>query len=288
MLTHLGLFVLWLLHFLPLSLLAPLGRGLGYALYLLAHERRHVALTNIRLCFPESSVLQQRQLVRQHFAYFGRSFLERGIQWWSRPSRLARLVKIHGQANLEAMGKRPVILLAPHFLGLDMGGTRFSLKLKMASMYSKQKNAIFNKMLLKGRARFGLQLFSRQEGIYQTIKAIRAGKRLYYLPDMDYGAQGSIFVPFFGVPAATITGLSRLARMTGAAVLPCITRMREGGQGYIVEMGPAWDNFPTEDIEADTARMNTFIETQIRTMPAQYLWVHKRFKTRPPGEAQFY
>ncbi|MBV2194821.1 MAG: lipid A biosynthesis acyltransferase [Azonexus sp.] len=287
--TRLALVLMWLLHFLPLPLQAALGRGLGLLLYGLAGKRRRIALTNLRLCFPQSSEAERNALVRGHFAVFGRSFIERGLLWWASPARLRRIVRIEGMQHLDAQAGRPVILLVPHFVGLDMGWTRLTLERDMVSIYANQKNLLFNAALYRGRLRFGhSRLMSRQEGTRPALRAMRAGKPFYYLPDMDYGERDTIFVPFFGVPAATITGLSRLARMGKAVVLPVITRMLPGGRGYVVEIQPAWTDFPGESIGVDTRRMNAYIESEVLKLPEQYFWLHKRFKTRPPGEPGYY
>lgn len=287
--THLGLFIMRVLALLPLAVLSPIGRGLGALLFALARERRAVARTNLRLCFPEIDDATRETWVREHFALFGRSFLERALTWWASPARLRRLIEVEGLEHLEALHGAPVILLVPHFLGLDMALTRLSMGRAMAGIYANQKNPVFNARLLAGRARFGPVLtLSRQDGVRRGVRAIREGLPFFYLPDMDYGARDALFVPFFGVPAATITGLSRMARLGGAQVLPVITTMLPGGAGYRVTIGPAWDDFPTADVEADTRRMNAFIEARVREMPAQYYWLHKRFKTRPPGVARVY
>lgn len=287
--TRLALASMWLLHWLPLTWLALLGRGFGCLLFRFAFERRHVTLTNLRLCFPELTEAEREELAKKHFAAFGRSFLERGLLWWAPSQRLRQTVGIEGREHLDIARNKPTILLVPHFVGLDMGWTRLTLELDMVSIYANQKNLLFNAALLKGRTRFGAStLLSRQEGTRPAIRAMRAGRPFYYLPDMDYGQRDTIFVPFFGVPTATITGLSRLARLAGATVLPVVTRMLPDGQGYVVNIGPPWPDFPGESIEADTRRMNTFIETEVRRLPEQYLWLHKRFKTRPPGEASPY
>lgn len=289
MMTRLALALMWLLHFLPLSTQALLGRGLGRLMYGLAGKRRRIALTNLRLCFPHMTDAERQDLVRRHFAVFGRSFIERGLLWWAKPERLRRIVRIEGMQHLDAHAGRPVILLVPHFVGLDMGWTRLTLERDMVSIYANQKNLLFNAALYRGRMRFGdSQLLSRQQGTRPALRAMRAGKPFYYLPDMDYGQRDTIFVPFFGVPAATITGLSRLARMGNAVVVPVITRMLPGGQGYVVDIQPAWTDFPGHSIEADTLRMNAYIESQVLKLPAQYFWLHKRFKTRPAGESSFY
>lgn len=287
--TRLALAAMWLLHWLPLAWLATLGRGFGTLLYWFAGERRRVTLTNLRLCFPELDSKQRTALARRHLRAFGRSFLERGLLWWASPKRLRRMVRIEGREHLDSIGGKPTILLVPHFIGLDMGWTRLTLELDMVSIYANQKNLLFNAALLRGRSRFGdSTLLSRQEGTRPAIRLMRAGKPFYYLPDMDYGQRDTIFVPFFGVSAATITGLSRLARLAGAIVLPVITRMLPDGGGYVVSIGPPWADFPSESVEADTRRMNAFIEAEVMRMPEQYFWLHKRFKTRPPNEESPY
>ncbi|HEX8987576.1 MAG TPA: lipid A biosynthesis acyltransferase [Rhodocyclaceae bacterium] len=285
--TRLALALMWLCHWLPLPLLAPLGRALGCVIYFFGRSRRHIALTNLRLCFPDMPEHKRRALACRHFEAFGRSFLERGLLWWASADRIRSIVRVEGMEHLQAAKGRPVILFVPHFVGLDMGWTRLTLELGMVSIYANQKNLLFNAALYEGRMRFGDSLLlSRQEGTRKAIKAMKDGKPFYYLPDMDYGQRDTIFVPFFGVPAATITGLSRLARMADALVLPVVTRMEAGR--YVVVIGAPWQEFPGPAIEADTRRMNAFIEGEILKMPAQYFWLHRRFKTRPPGEKGVY
>ena len=290
-LSHGAIALFWLLHFLPLPLLARVGQLLGTLLYHIGNRRRRIALTNLALCFPELSDSQRQTLAREHFRVLGRSILERSLLWWASPERLSRLIRVNGAERISTLrdAGRPVILLAPHFVGLDAGGIGIAMRFDSISMYSVQKNPVFDRLLLRGRKRFGDQmLLSRQDGARSSIRAMRSGRPFYYLPDMDFGRRDSVFAPFFGIEAATITGLSRLARAAGAAVVPCITRMLPGGQGYVVEIGEAWADFPTADVEADTRRMNIFIESVVRTMPEQYYWVHRRFKTRPLGEKRPY
>jgi KDO2-lipid IV(A) lauroyltransferase len=248
-------------------------------------------LINLALCFPELGDAARRHLARAHFQMLARSILERSILWWGSPQRLSRLIRVNGEERIRALhdAGKPIILLAPHFVALDAGGIGIALRFDSLSIYSAQKNMVFDRLLLRGRSRFGKQLLlSRQDGARASIKAMRAGRPFYYLPDMDLGSRNSIFVPFFGIQAATITGLSRLARAAGAVVVPCITRILPNGRGYVVELGEPWADFPTDDVEADTRRMNAFIENAVRTMPEQYYWVHRRFKTRPAGEARYY
>lgn len=290
-LSPLVIAILWTLHWLPLPILAVLGRGLGLLLYHAGKRRRKIATINIAWCFPELNEAQRKMLVRSHFQVLGRSLLERSIFWWSSPKRLAQLIRIEGEEKIRTLREagHPVILLAPHFVGLDAGGVAVTMRFDIVSIYAAQASPLFDRLLLHGRSRFGDQLLlARHDGARATVKAMKAGRPFYYLPDLNARRRDSIFVPFFGIPTATITGLSRLARAADAKVLPCVTRMLPGGEGYVVEIGDAWESFPTEDVEADTARMNAWIEATIRTMPEQYYWVHRRFKTRPPGEPRPY
>jgi KDO2-lipid IV(A) lauroyltransferase len=226
-------------------------------------------------------------VLRRHLIVFSQSLLDRSIFWWGRRTRLERLIHLKGEEFLCRQDGCPTLLLAPHFVGLDAGGVAVAFRLPVVSVYSHQKNPVFNAVFLAGRMRFNAPvLLSRQEGMRRAFKAMKQGLPFYYLPDMDFGRKESIFVPFFGIPAATIPGVSRLARATGAKVVPCISRMT--ATGYEVELLPPWENFPGVSVEEDTAFMNRFIETQVRTMPEQYYWLHKRFKTRPEGEAKVY
>ncbi len=291
MLSRLLATVLWLLHFLPLPVLAGIGNGLGAALFALARRRRHIVLVNLRLCFPELAEPQRERLAKAHFKVLSRSMLERGLLWWAAPERLQRLTRVEGEERLRLLldAGRPVLMLAPHFVGLDVGGVAIAMRHDSASIYAVQSDPLFDRLLYRGRRRFGDQLLlSRQESVRASVKAMKSGRPLYYLPDMDLGSRDSIFVPFFGVPAATVPGLSRLARLAGATVVPVVTRLLPGGEGYVVTIGEPWQDFPTHDVAADTRRMNAWIEAAVRTMPEQYYWVHRRFKTRPAGEPRPY
>ena len=286
-LSYLLVGLLWLLHWLPLPALRGVGWSLGHLLYVFGRERRQVALMNLRLCFPEKAEAERKVLAKRHFIAFAQAVLDRTLGWWAPQQRLERLVRISGADHLHDPEGKPLILLSPHFVGLDAGASRISMLVAGCTVYSNQKNPVFNKLLLAGRQRFkAVLLLSRQDGMRKIVKAMKDGYPFYYLPDLDFGPKNSIFVPFFGVQAATIPGVSRLARLTGAKVVPCITR--QVTDGYEVEILPAWDNFPGASVEQDTARVNQFIEGQVLRMPEQYFWLHKRFKTRPPGEKRFY
>ena len=289
MLTRVAVGIVWLLHFLPLPVFARIGSGLGRFLYFLARERRRVCLTNLARCFPQMSEAERVAIAKAHFRAFGRTVLERSILWWAPQEEIKRLVRVAGLEHLLALKGRPLILLVPHFVGLDAGCTRLTCEIDMAGIYARQKHPLIDALLLWGRTRFGHQLaIPRQDGVRPAIAAVKDGIPFYYLPDQDYGSRETIFVPFFGVPAATITGLSRMTKLTGARVLPCVTRMFPGAAGYEVQCYPVWEGFPSGDDAVDARRMNEFIEERVREMPEQYFWTHKRFKTRPPEEPKWY
>ena len=285
---RLGIGLLWLLwRLLPARALAALGSALGTLLFYLAGSRRHVADTNLRLCFPGWDEARRRQALKAHFRALVRSTLLETVSWWGSREEGERLTRLEGREHYQAHAGQPVIWLAPHFLGLNIGGVRITTEFAPAvSMYATIKNPHLDRLMLHARTRFEgktgkSELYSRHDGIKPVIRAIRKGLPFYYLPDLDYGRKDAVFVPFFGVPAATITGLSRLAKATGAVVIPCVTHW--DGRQYVTRFYPAWEDFPTADVEADTRRMNAFIEERVQEMPEQYFWVHKRFKTQPDG-----
>ena len=289
MLTRLALGLIWLVHKLPFWWIAKLGRGVGWVGYWLVVPRRTVVDINLRLCFPALSDAERKALNKRHFSALGRALVERGILWYAPQERIERFVHFEDVHHFEAVHGQPMVILAPHFVGLDMGGTLVAIKWKAASMYGKQKNPHLDAAMRRGRERFGDPiLISRQDGIRSIVRTIRDGFPFYYLPDADLGPKESIFVPFFGVQTATVPALSRLAQVGRARVVPIITRQLPDGQGYAARFYPAWENFPTGDVDADTRRMNAFIEERVREIPEQYYWVHKRFKTRPPGETNVY
>ncbi len=281
--------LMWLVHWLPMWAIAAVGNLAGTVAFWLIPERRRVTRINLAKCFPQMPAAARERLARAHFRAFMRSFVEHALLWWASRDRIMRLVRLEGLEHLRAAAGHPVILVAPHFVGLDAAYTRLGCEIEIAGLYAHQKNPVYDRLLLRGRTRFGLsQAIPRQDGVRAVIASIRSGRPFYYAPDLDFGRKDAVFVPFFGVTAATITGVSRLAKLTRAKVLPCVARMLPGGGGYVVTLLPAWENFPTDDFTADTRRVNAFIEEQAQSMPEQYYWVHKRFKTRPHGEASPY
>lgn len=291
MTTRLVLAGLWLLHFLPLPVLAVLGWLLGLALWPLATQRRRIALRNIELCFPEWSMRKRRELALAHFHWLGRSLLERGMLWHASPERLRRLIHIEGPASFADTHAGPVMWLVPHFMGLDVAGAAVQLFIARpgCSIYQEQSNKVFDAALRRARLRFGnARIFARHETAKPLMRAIKDGAGFFNLPDMDFGARDATFVPFFGVPAATLLAPSRMARLLGMKVQPVIAEMLPWGRGYRVRFFEPWPDFPSADAVADTAWMNRWIEERVRERPSQYLWVHKRFKTRPEGDPPLY
>ncbi len=289
MLVRFGVFVLWLMHFLPFRALVGLGNVLGLLFYVFARSRRRVGEINLALCFPHMSEAGRARLLRAHFRMFTRGLIERTLLWWASAERLNRLIRVEGVEHFTAAKGRPMILLTPHFVGMDAGGQWIAQQVDTVCMYSRQKSPYVTDLLLKKRARFGHQrLYARQEGLRPIIKGMRDNMPFIYPPDQDQGIKDGAFIPFFGVPAATMTSVPRIAKMTGAKVVPSITRVLPGGGGYVLTFYPAWENYPSGDDIADTRRVNEFIEQRVLEMPEQYFWLHRRFKTRPDGEARFY
>ena len=285
----LGLAFMWLLHWLPLPVLGRLGKAVGTLLYYVMGTRRRVALTNLQLCFPEMSEAERRKIGRQHFQYFARSLLERAILWWAPRERLEKLIVVDPKLPLEAFKEKPTVLLCPHFVCLEMVGVAITMHITGASMYMRQRNAVFDEALRRGRSRFNPNiLVTRQDGIKPILRLLKQGMPFLMLPDMDFGLKDAEFVPFFGQSAATLTALPRIVSAVNGQVIPVVNSFLPGYRGWKVTFYPAWEDFPGGDVLAATRRMNAFIEDRIREHPAEYLWTHRRFKTRPDGQGSVY
>jgi KDO2-lipid IV(A) lauroyltransferase len=289
--TRLFIALLWLVQHLPVSWQSALGARLGRVLHGLARSRQRIALRNVELCLPELDASARKALVREHFRWLGRSLLERGLLWYAPRERLQRLIEVEGDVHLAERTAAPVMWLVPHFMALEAAATAVQLfqSRRGATVYQPQSNRVFDAAMRAGRERFGDSvLFSRHDSAKQLVRAIRQDKLGFFnLPDMDFGIRDAAFVPFFGVPAATLLAPSRMARLLGMTVQPVVARMREDG-GWVVTFHEPWQDWPTDDAAADTRRMNEWIEAEVRRLPAQYLWVHKRFKTRPEGAPTLY
>ena len=289
--AKLGIGLLRAVYRLPLGVQAAIGQGVGALMHALAGSRRRIALRNVALCFPHLDAVGRRRLVREHFGWLGRSLIERGLLWYAPVERLKQLIHVEGDVTLAERSERPVMWLVPHFVGLDVAGvaTQLFQKQKVGSIYQAQSNPVWDAEIRKGRLRFNQgEVFPRSESSLPLVRAIRRGWAFFNLPDMDFGLREAAFVPFFDVPAATLLAPSKMARALNMVVQPVVAEMLPGGRGYKVKFLPAWDDWPTDNPEADAARMNRWIEEQIRHCPAQYLWVHKRFKTRPEGQKSLY
>lgn len=286
-----GLLFWRLLTALPYSVLLILGRTLGLLLYRLPTSRKSIAETNINLCFPTWSAEKRRQLLRNNFVNMGMAAMEVGMAWWWSKSRLSKLLTIEGVEHLRAVPDgQGVMLLGIHFTTLEIGGAAISMTTQMDAMYRAHKNPAFDYVQASGRVSKGhgeTVVFERGD-VRGTMKALKAGRTLWYGPDQDYGLKQGLFVPFFGIPAATVYATARFAQKTGAAVVPVSHIRMPGTKGYKIRFHPALESFPVGDDLVDATRINRLIETFILMQPDQYLWVHRRFKNRPEGDEDVY
>jgi KDO2-lipid IV(A) lauroyltransferase len=277
----------WLAR-LPLPVLRAAGWVFGAALYLLARRRRRIVAQNLALCFPEATAATRRRWTWETFKHFGQSFVDRVWLWHGPTELMERRVAVTGALE-ELASSGAVLHFVPHFYGMDAGWTRLTQSYPRAwwTFYAPQDNPAIDRWVWEGRQRFGAPvLVSKHDGLRSLVRGLRDGAALCLLPDMDLGARDSVFVPFFGVPAATVTTLPRLARAAGVPVVPWICRLVPGG--YRVEVLPPWEGYPSGDDEADARYMNEQLEGYVRSMPGQYHWLHRRFKTRPEGEPPLY
>lgn len=280
--TWLLALILWLGAWLPFPVSRALGAGFGWLMMVTNRKRREIVRINLALCFPDLTETQRTRIQFRHFIRSGQASIDLGFLIWAPAWRVFRKVQFRGLEHFrEHYGRRNIILLAPHLVGLNFGGSVLSRGHPLFSMIKAQGNPVVDWLLNKARMRFGGEFFLREQGLRPVIRVVRAGRPFYYLPDEDFGPEQSVFVPFFGVPTATLTTLGRLAQSTDAVVIPCFTRLLPGGRGYEVILHPPLRNFPTGDHMEDAAHMNAAMEEGIRQMPEQYLWAFKLFKTRP-------
>jgi KDO2-lipid IV(A) lauroyltransferase len=285
---------LLLLSLFPMSVVYGLGTALGNLFYRIAPSRRKITLRNLELCFPERSPQDIQMLAQETFRNIMRVTLSSGIGWWSGQARLTRLIQLKHSVHYERALKsgRNLILLAPHFVALEIGGIYLSMTSPIVSVYQRSRNPVFDQLTLDGRSRFGAVLVERKSDARRLIREMKKGAALYYLPDQDPGIQWdprrAVFAPFFGIQAATWSTLARLASLTNAIVLPCATKILSAGQGFEINFGPPLENFPSGNPVLDATCMNQAIEVIVRDMPDQYFWAHRRFKTQPPGGEDYY
>lgn len=277
--------VLRLLVRLPWRWQMRAGTLIGRLAWHLARARRRIARTNLELCFPELTPTQRSALLRDHFDSLGRGVVETALCWWGDEQRLQHLTHIVGLHHLEtakARGKG-VILLSAHFTTLELGGRLLALHAAFHVQYRRHKNPLFETVMRRARERRFEQAIARDD-MRGFLRSLKAGNAVWYAPDQNHGGDHSLFAPFFGIPASTLTTPARIARISGAAVVPFYPMRAPDGSGYLLVLCPALENFPGDDALADATRLNRLLESVIREMPEQYLWVHRRFKTRPPGE----
>jgi KDO2-lipid IV(A) lauroyltransferase len=287
--SHAGVALMRVLAWCPLPLLRGLGWCLGRLLHAVARRRVRIARTNWALCFPQQSQADAARAVRQHLVYFAQAWLDRSWLWHRSAAVVARRLSFTGDLAGFTQSPQPSVLFAPHFVGLDAGWIALTALLprRCCTLYAPQLDPVVDAWVTQGRQRFGQPLVvAKTEGLKPLASAMRAGLPLYLLPDMDHGLNDSVFVPFFGVPAATLTSLPRLAKLGRAQVRAVWTRLTP--EGYTIDIGPVWPNYPSDDVVADVAQMNTALEALIPGAPEQYFWVHKRFKTRPQGASEVY
>ncbi|GJG96034.1 lipid A biosynthesis lauroyl acyltransferase [Cupriavidus pauculus] len=292
--TWLGIGLLTVLGKLPYAFVARFGEALGSLLYQIPNPRREVVRANLRLCFPDRTDAEIDALSRESYRKVFRSFAEGGIFWTCGEDKMRRLVQIKDHGNLLALDGTPHILVTLHLSGLEAGAIRLTMHLRDnvgrsgASLYTVQKNKLFDDFLKVARGRFGANMISRNDSVRNILRTLKKGEALQLISDMDFGERDSEFVPFFGVQALTLTAVSRLARLANAKVVPIYTEQLPDYKGYVLHLLPPWDNYPGESVTDDTRRMNAFFEEAIRPRIADYYWVHKRFKHRPPGEPDIY
>ncbi|MET1077943.1 MAG: lipid A biosynthesis lauroyl acyltransferase [Pseudomonas sp.] len=287
----LGLGLLWLIVQLPYRLLLRLGTGLGWVMYRLAGARRRIAARNLALCFPALDEAARERLLRANFASTGIAFFEMAMSWWWPRRRLARLAQVEGLEHLqqaEAAGQG-VILMALHYTTLEIGAALLSQRHTIDGMYREHKNALFDFIQRRGRERHNPDATAiDRDDVRGMLKSLRSGRAIWYAPDQDYGPKQSLFVPLFGIQAATVTATSKFARLGRARVVPFTQVRLADGSGYRLQLYPALKDFPGPVEDADCLRINRWIETAVGQCPEQYLWAHRRFKTRPPGEPRLY
>ncbi|OMG68737.1 lipid A biosynthesis lauroyl acyltransferase [Stutzerimonas balearica] len=290
-LLWLGLGLLWLLVQLPYAALLRLGRVLGALMYRVAGSRRRIARRNLELCFPALDEAARERLLKDNFASTGIAFFEMAMSWWWPRARLQRLAHIEGLEHLQAAQAegRGVILMALHFTTLEIGAALLGQRHTIDGMYREHKNPLFDYIQRRGRERHNLDASAiEREDVRGMLKVLRAGRAIWYAPDQDYGRKQSLFVPLFGIPAATVTATTKFARLGRALVLPFTQERLADGSGYRLVIHPPLADFPGESEEADCLRINRWVEQAVSATPEQYLWAHRRFKTRPEGEASLY
>ena len=281
--------LLRLIVLLPYPVILRTGRLLGRLIQRMSGKRQRIVDTNLGLCFPEKSLAERELIKDKSYQNLGISLLEMAICWWWKPERLKPLVEIRGLEHVKASlaNNQGVILLSGHFTSLEIGARLLTLFTPLQVMYRTQKNALFDSYLFTRRDSYFINTVSRKN-TRKLIKGLRGGLPTWYAPDQDFARERNVFAPFFGVPTATITASARLAESGNAVMLPYYPERKADGSGYILWIKPPLKNFPSDDELADATAINASIEQFVQKNPDQYMWVHKRFKTRPEGEPKLY
>lgn len=269
------------------------GAALGWLIPRVVPRRAHIVRTNLALCFPEVDKETREQWLYRHFHLLGQSIVDRGLFWYGMPSTIMNTVELQGLSHIQKAlaTKKRVLLLVPHFVSMDAVGTRLSMSVDLlACFFARQSHPAVDRITYEGRSRFTHHpLIDRKKGLRPMIRTLREGNPVFYLPDMDFGRDGSVFLPFFGIQTATLVTTAQIAQNQDAVIVPVIGRLNLDTGQYTTEVMPALDNFPgDDDLETATLRINQLIEDAIRVDPTQYYWVHRRFKTRPAGEERIY
>ena len=266
-----------------------MGRLVGRTLYFVGGQRRRIVERNLELCFPHWSPHKRDELVRKNFESYGIALFEVPFAWWAPAKRFDRLVRVEGMEHIADLNGQGALLMAIHFTTLEVGGQAIGRFFPIDGMYRPHNNPVYDYVQRRGRlARSKASEVYSRDDVRAVARALRNGHVIWYAPDQDYGRRQSIFAPFFGVPAATVTATGRFAQMGKARVVPFSQVRLPGAAGYRVTVHPPLEDFPVGDDLADAVRINTLIEDFIRQQPDQYLWAHRRFKTRPPGQEPLY
>jgi len=291
-LSQSGIALLRCLAVLPYCVIACLGDALGYLAFLIPNSRKRIVLTNLKLCFPEWSDSRRHSIAQRAFRHAVRSYIERSVQWFGSAEKLLSLIEVDSEIDLDTApgrpGLQPTIFLGSHFVGIEAGSIWYSLLGPSGSLYTPMSNPYVDQVAKAARSRFGAEMVSRADSARAVLRMFRENKTVMLAADMDYGLRNSVFVPFFGVPACTLTSVSRLAHAGQALIIPFVVEVLPRYRGYRLKIFKPWQDYPSGDDVADARRMNAVLEEHVRQMPEQYYWVHRRFKTRPAGEPAVY
>ena len=288
-LTWMGLGLTMIPAYLPYPVLLVSGRWIGRLLYRMAKKRVHIARVNLSHCFPDMPAEDRELLLKKNFESVGIGLIEVTMAWWRPRKSIEKLVRYEGTEHLESVDNKGTILLILHFTTIELAGAMIAMKHSLDATYREHKNPVFEYMQRKQRLRYdqNSHLLGRRD-VRGMLRSLRKGRTVWYSPDQDYGPKQSVFAPFFGVQTASVTGTARLTKMGKARIVPLVMTRLPGSEGYRMTFLEPWEDFPSGDDELDASRVNQFVEQQVKVNPEQYMWLHRRFKTRPNNETDFY